>query len=132
MRFEIFDSMKLTFAINFAKLIKMHANYFLFMNIYVNHNIFRLITQLPSLLDPYTLLGDHDQFAKQIGTSDNINNSYSDQKLVKLCPEGKRIDHILFNVDSKYEVIYVILCFFMNIFTKHLLFIGEKLSVIFN
>ncbi|XP_032512196.1 putative neutral sphingomyelinase [Danaus plexippus] len=64
---------------------------------------FRLITQLPSLLDPYTLLGDHDQFAKQIGTSDNINNSYSDQKLVKLCPEGKRIDHILFNVDSKYE-----------------------------
>ncbi|XP_072941862.1 putative neutral sphingomyelinase [Epargyreus clarus] len=66
---------------------------------------FKLITQLPSLLDPYSLdyvLND-PKIPKPTGTCDSINNSYSDPKLAKLCPEGKRIDHILFHVNPSYE-----------------------------
>lgn len=65
---------------------------------------FRLITQLPALIDP----GSLDHIAKNVnkipGTCDNINNSYSDPKSVKSCPEGKRIDHILFHVNPSLEV----------------------------
>lgn len=43
---------------------------------------------------------------KPSGTSDNVNNSYSDTKLAEKCPEGKRIDHILYNVSADWEVIF--------------------------
>ncbi|XP_045763706.1 putative neutral sphingomyelinase [Maniola jurtina] len=64
---------------------------------------FRLISQLPSLVDPCILSHCKDGAVKPAGTCDNINNSYSDPELVKTCPEGKRIDHILFNVHPTLE-----------------------------
>ncbi|CAK1578595.1 unnamed protein product [Parnassius mnemosyne] len=66
---------------------------------------FRLITQLPALLDPFVMKceGSNPAFAKPSGTSHNANNSYSDSRTVKNCPEGKRIDHILFKVNPEWE-----------------------------
>ncbi|XP_023938168.2 putative neutral sphingomyelinase [Bicyclus anynana] len=64
---------------------------------------FRLISQLPQLVDPCILSRCNNVAEKPAGTCDNINNSYSDPKLVKTCPEGKRIDHILFNVHPQLE-----------------------------
>ncbi|XP_046978892.1 putative neutral sphingomyelinase [Vanessa cardui] len=64
---------------------------------------FRLITQLPALIDPCSESIVHKNIEKPPGTCDNINNSYSDPKLVKVCPEGKRIDHILYHVNSSLE-----------------------------
>lgn len=65
---------------------------------------YRLITELPSLIDPYDLECENTNPAvrKATGTNDNANNSYSDKKQVKLCPEGKRIDHILYHVNSQW------------------------------
>ncbi|KOB72550.1 Sphingomyelin phosphodiesterase 2 [Operophtera brumata] len=40
---------------------------------------------------------------KQSGTCDNANNSYSDPAQLKLNPDGKRIDHILFQADPAWE-----------------------------
>lgn len=64
----------------------------------------RLITQLPSLIDPCSLHHISNKSDKILGTCDIINNSYSDPKLVKTCPEGKRIDHILFHTKPDLEV----------------------------
>ncbi|XP_038213597.1 putative neutral sphingomyelinase [Zerene cesonia] len=66
---------------------------------------FRLITQIPSLIDPASVgpSGDGPTLIKAIGTCDNINNSYSNPKIAKACPEGKRIDHILYHVDPAWE-----------------------------
>lgn len=61
---------------------------------------------MPALLDPCDLNceSNNPAIAKPSGTCDNINNSYSDSKLTKTVPEGKRIDHILFKVSSIWEV----------------------------
>ncbi|XP_026491372.2 putative neutral sphingomyelinase [Vanessa tameamea] len=65
---------------------------------------FRLITQVPALIDPCGFESIiNKNIEKLSGTCDNINNSYSDPKLVKVCPEGKRIDHILFHVNRSLE-----------------------------
>lgn len=57
------------------------------------------------LIDPCSLeCKNNDSIDKLSGTCDNINNSYSDPKLVKVCPQGKRIDHILFHVNPTLEV----------------------------
>ncbi|CAF4854700.1 unnamed protein product [Pieris macdunnoughi] len=66
---------------------------------------FRLITEMANLLDPCDVesIGDTAKMIKALGTCDNINNSYSNPKMTKTCPEGKRIDHILFNVNSGWE-----------------------------
>ncbi|XP_068627781.1 putative neutral sphingomyelinase [Battus philenor] len=66
---------------------------------------FKLITQLPSLMDPYVMKceGSNPSIGKPSGTCDNANNSYSDTKLAKSAPEGKRIDHILFKLSSLWE-----------------------------
>ncbi|XP_049888179.1 putative neutral sphingomyelinase [Pectinophora gossypiella] len=66
---------------------------------------FRLITQIPSLLDPFDLKSEqiNPMIRKPSGTSDNINNSYSDPKMVRSTPEGKRIDHILFRADTPWK-----------------------------
>ncbi|KPJ00955.1 Putative neutral sphingomyelinase [Papilio xuthus] len=66
---------------------------------------FRIITQLPALLDPYVMKceGNDPAIAKASGTCDNINNSYSDAKMTKTAPEGKRIDHILFKLNNSWE-----------------------------
>lgn len=67
---------------------------------------FKIISQLSSLLDPFDMKceGSNAAISKASGTCDNANNSYSDAKLTKSCPEGKRIDHILFNVNNSWEV----------------------------
>ncbi|CAH0721530.1 unnamed protein product, partial [Brenthis ino] len=64
---------------------------------------FRVITQLPALIDPGSLDHIAKNFNKIPGTCNNINNSYSDAKLVKSCPEGRRIDHILFHVNPSFK-----------------------------
>lgn len=65
---------------------------------------YRLITHVPMLIDPCSLeCKNNDSIDKLSGTCDNINNSYSDPKLVKVCPQGKRIDHILFHVNPTLE-----------------------------
>ncbi|XP_026765111.2 putative neutral sphingomyelinase [Galleria mellonella] len=66
---------------------------------------FRIITQLPQLLDPFDMKCERSNPAIQnpSGTCDAANNSYSNQKLIKDAPEGKRIDHILFHVNSALE-----------------------------
>ncbi|XP_004927793.1 putative neutral sphingomyelinase isoform X2 [Bombyx mori] len=66
---------------------------------------YKIISQLPSLLDPYNMKfeGTNPLIAKASGTSDNLNNSYSDPKQVKAYPEGKRIDHILFHTNHSWE-----------------------------
>ncbi|KAJ0179484.1 hypothetical protein K1T71_005196 [Dendrolimus kikuchii] len=66
---------------------------------------FKILSQIPSLIDPYDLKCESSNplMRKPSGTSDNVNNSYSDSKLAKSCPEGKRIDHILYNVSAKWE-----------------------------
>ncbi|XP_053599565.1 putative neutral sphingomyelinase [Plodia interpunctella] len=66
---------------------------------------FRMLTQLPQLLDPFDLKCEESNptVRKATGTCDNANNSYSDKKMVKTAPEGKRIDHILFHVNSNVE-----------------------------
>ncbi|XP_030026289.1 putative neutral sphingomyelinase [Manduca sexta] len=65
---------------------------------------FKILTQLPSLVDPYDMkCEDTPGKLKASGTCDNANNSYSDQKLASKLPEGKRIDHILFHVNSSWE-----------------------------
>lgn len=67
---------------------------------------FKMITQLSLLDDPY----DSFEASKNIttitkpsGTCDNANNSYSDPKQVKICPEGKRIDHILYKLSPSWK-----------------------------
>ncbi|XP_059061918.1 putative neutral sphingomyelinase [Achroia grisella] len=66
---------------------------------------YRIITQLPQLLDPFDMKceGSNPAINKPSGTCDVANNSYSNQKQIKECPEGKRIDHILFHVNSALE-----------------------------
>ncbi|KAI5645139.1 endonuclease/Exonuclease/phosphatase family domain-containing protein [Phthorimaea operculella] len=66
---------------------------------------FKLISQLPSLLDPFDLQCAHTNAAVRpaAGTCDNANNSYSDPKMAAKLPDGKRIDHILFRVDGDLE-----------------------------
>ncbi|XP_013185710.2 putative neutral sphingomyelinase [Amyelois transitella] len=66
---------------------------------------FRILTQLPQLLDPFDLKceGSNPAVRRPTGTSDNANNSYSDPIVSKAAPEGKRIDHILFHVNSNLE-----------------------------
>lgn len=62
---------------------------------------------MPSLEDPYDSYvapKDLGQVGKPSGTCDNVNNSYSDSKQVKTCPDGKRIDHILYKLDPSWEV----------------------------
>ncbi|XP_041972796.1 putative neutral sphingomyelinase [Aricia agestis] len=61
---------------------------------------FRLITELPELRDPF--IERHVDNDNE-GTCDNINNSYSDPKMVKVNPGGKRIDHILYNLNPSWE-----------------------------
>ncbi|XP_026747376.1 putative neutral sphingomyelinase [Trichoplusia ni] len=66
---------------------------------------YKIITQLPKLIDPFCI--EHKQIdfnnLNQVGTSDNANNSYSDPRLCKTNPEGKRIDHILYKVNAAWE-----------------------------
>ncbi|GBP67242.1 Putative neutral sphingomyelinase [Eumeta japonica] len=59
---------------------------------------YRIITEIPSLLDPFDVecIGTDASVTKASGTSDNANNSYTDTKQAKNDPEGKRIDHILY------------------------------------
>ncbi|KAJ2950460.1 hypothetical protein O0L34_g8703 [Tuta absoluta] len=66
---------------------------------------YKLITQLPSLLDPFALHCEHTNatIRPAAGTCDNINNSYSDHKIAAKAPDGKRIDHIFYRVDGNLE-----------------------------
>ncbi|CAB3228620.1 unnamed protein product [Arctia plantaginis] len=67
---------------------------------------FKILSQLPSLEDPFdsfVVPKDLRKVARPSGTSDNVNNSYSDVKQVKSCPDGKRIDHILYKLDPSWE-----------------------------
>ncbi|XP_063823205.1 putative neutral sphingomyelinase [Ostrinia nubilalis] len=66
---------------------------------------YRIISQLPSLVDPFDLEceGSDPKVRKPSGTCDNANNSYTAQKLAEASPEGKRIDHILFHVSPSWE-----------------------------
>ncbi|KAM3968047.1 neutral sphingomyelinase [Aphomia sociella] len=66
---------------------------------------YRIITQLPQLLDPFDLKCEKSNPAVRTpsGTCDVENNSYSNPKQVKESPEGKRIDHILFHVNTSLE-----------------------------
>ncbi|KAL4703310.1 hypothetical protein ACJJTC_006673 [Scirpophaga incertulas] len=77
------------------------------INVYCTHVTlsYRLITLIPSLFDPFDL---HCQKANPnikapSGTCDNANNSYTDLKQAERTPEGKRIDHILFHVNSLWQ-----------------------------
>lgn len=49
---------------------------------------------------------------KPPGTCDGATNSYSDPKQVKICPEGKRIDHILYKLNPAWEVCISMIHFF--------------------
>ncbi|XP_075972225.1 neutral sphingomyelinase [Anticarsia gemmatalis] len=67
---------------------------------------FKIITQLPPLEDPYDNFDEPKNpstVTKPTGTCDNANNSYSDPKQVKICPDGKRIDHILYKLSPSLE-----------------------------
>ncbi|RVE48954.1 hypothetical protein evm_006416 [Chilo suppressalis] len=66
---------------------------------------YRIITQLPSLIDPFDLPceGTNPTIRKPSGTSETANNSYTDKKQAETLPEGKRIDHILFHVSPSWE-----------------------------
>ncbi|CAG9792137.1 unnamed protein product [Diatraea saccharalis] len=66
---------------------------------------YRIITQLPSLIDPYDIPfeGTNMNIKKPSGTSETANNSYTDKKLAESSPEGKRIDHILYHVNPSWE-----------------------------
>ncbi|CAH0669212.1 unnamed protein product [Spodoptera exigua] len=61
---------------------------------------FKIVTQLPPLVDPFT---EDPTKPKTFGTCDSANNSYSDPNQVKICPEGKRIDHILYKLNPAWE-----------------------------
>ncbi|XP_047023751.1 putative neutral sphingomyelinase [Helicoverpa zea] len=66
---------------------------------------FKIITQLPPLVDPYDkypLLKDPAN-PNTMGTSETANNSYTDPKTAKIAPEGKRIDHILYKLNPAWE-----------------------------
>ncbi|KAJ8725166.1 hypothetical protein PYW07_016124 [Mythimna separata] len=68
---------------------------------------FKIVTQLPPLTDPIDKDLDLRDPAKvkSLGTSDSADNSYADPRQVKICPEGKRIDHILYKLGPAWEVI---------------------------
>ncbi|XP_073966566.1 neutral sphingomyelinase [Choristoneura fumiferana] len=59
---------------------------------------YSLITKMPSLIDPYYCesLQTNPSIRPASGTSNNANNSYSNKFAASCCPDGKRIDHILF------------------------------------
>lgn len=71
----------------------------------------RIITQLPSLVDPFDLVCEETdpKVSKPSGTCDNANNSYTDPKVAQASPDGKRIDHILFHVSPSWRVRYIFL-----------------------
>jgi hypothetical protein len=60
-------------------------------------------------LDPFDLqcIGTDPNIGKPSGTSETANNSYTDQKQGKVAPEGKRIDHVLFQVSPLWQVSFM-------------------------
>lgn len=78
------------------------------------------MSQLPPLVDPYDKVGDLElKNSKALGTSDSANNSYADPKQVKICPEGKRIDHILYKVNPAWEVCVITSVCIVLVFLTH-------------
>lgn len=111
--FQAFDTAQ------FIRLTSGDANFVILagdLNIELEDLEYRLLVKTCGLSDAYLM--DQSSSPSVIGTSECASNSYTNKTVARKCPEGKRIDHVLFRAGKNTKVskatflIYCITCVF--------------------